>query len=161
MHNPAIICACAYTLPTPEVKEHLLQMTASVERIDLSSRTIVVREENGLESIVVAGPQDRNLDQVHVPDRIVLSYYTGTAADVKRPGSAVSNPQEASAQVSAQRGQRPSAAGVETVPATVKIESVDTSFNAVTFLRADGIVRTVEIGIPTLGASYASCIRAM
>jgi hypothetical protein len=40
----------------------------------------------------VIGPQVRNLDQVHVGDRIVLSYYTGIAAEVTRTGSGVDAP---------------------------------------------------------------------
>jgi hypothetical protein len=141
----AVITACAHAPPTPVVKVHLLQMTASVERIDLSSRMVVVRAENGLESIVVVGPQVRNLDQVHVGDRISLSYYSGIAAEVKKTGSAVHDPLETSAQVRAQPGQRPSAVAVDTLKVTVKIESVDTSLNTVTFQRPDGIVRTVAI----------------
>jgi hypothetical protein len=65
---------------------HPPKATASVKQIDLASRTLVILAENGLESIVVIGPQVRNLDQVHVGDRIVLSYYTGIAAEVKRTG---------------------------------------------------------------------------
>jgi hypothetical protein len=99
---------------------HLLQMTASIERIDLSSRTVVVRAENGLESIVVVGPQVRNLDQVHVGDRIALRYYIGIAAEVTKPGSAVQNPLETSAQVRAQPGQRP-----DGIVRTVAIEDAD------------------------------------
>jgi hypothetical protein len=44
-----------------------------------------------------------------------------------------------------QPAQRPSTVAVDTVKVTVKIESVDTSFNTVTFQRPDGIVCTVAI----------------
>jgi hypothetical protein len=142
--SEAVIIACTHVPPEPVVKVHLLKATASVKQIDLSSRTVVILAENGLESIVVIGPQVRNLDQVHVGDRIVLSYYTGIAAEVKRPGSGVDTP-DASAQARAQPGQRPSGVAVDTVKVRVKIESVDTSLNIVTFQRSDGILRTVAI----------------
>jgi hypothetical protein len=45
----------------------------------------------------------------------------------------------------AQPGQRPSGVAVDTVKVRVKIESVDTSLNIVTFQRSDGILRTVAI----------------
>ena len=47
--------------------------------------------------------------------------------------------------VSAPEGERLARAASETTATTVRIESVDTSHNTVTFRREDGMVRTLPI----------------
>jgi hypothetical protein len=46
------------------------------------------------------------------------------------------------------KGSIPTAAVGQTIKTTVKIESVDTSFDVVSFKRPDGLVRTIAVESP-------------
>jgi hypothetical protein len=132
----------------PLTRSESVQLKATVETIDQSTRTLVLKGETGERAVVVAGPEVRNLAQVKEGDTVLLTYYIGVAAAVKPKGTAVSGPVGGMAAERAAPGERPAAAVGQTVVSTVKINSVDTSFNTVTFTRADGITRTVGIDDP-------------
>lgn len=133
----------------PLTRSESVQLKATVETIDQSTRTLVLREqETGERAVVVAGPEVRNLAQVKEGDTVLLTYYIGVAAAVKPKGTAVSGPVTGVAAERAGPGERPAAAVGQTLVSTVKVDSVDTSFNTVTFTRADGVTRTVGIENP-------------
>jgi translation initiation factor IF-1 len=142
-----VLSACQHQPPAPVFKDEMLEMTATVEQVDLPNRMVVVRGENGVDSPVTVGADVRNLPQVQIGDRIVLTYYQGVAAEVKKPGTDVKHA-EASAQLRALPGQRPAGAAAYAITTTVQIESVDTSFDTVTFRRPDGFVRTLAVQDP-------------
>jgi hypothetical protein len=132
----------------PLSRSESVQLRATVETIDQATRTLVLKSESGERAVVVAGPDVRNLDQVDEGDTVLLTYRIGIAAAVKPKGTAASPPVEGVAVDRAGPGQKPSATVGRTLASTVKIDSVDTSFNTVTFTRADGITRTVAVEDP-------------
>jgi hypothetical protein len=143
-----VLAACAHQPPEPLVKGDLVQQTATVESVDLPTRMVSLRNEDGRQSSVVVDPEVRNLDQVRVGDRVVVSFFEGVAAQVKAPGTGVKDVEETTNAVRAKPGERPAGAVGSTVKATVKIESVDTSFNTVSFRRPDGHLRMVAVETP-------------
>jgi hypothetical protein len=132
----------------PLSRSESLQLTAQVESIDQATRTLVLKDEYGSRAVVVAGPEVRNLAQVKAGDRISLTYFVGVAVQVKPKGTPASSPVESTTTDRSAPGERPAAAVGRSVATTVKIDSVDTSFNTVTFKRADGITRTVGVDDP-------------
>lgn len=143
------IAAAAFAGDKPLSRSESVQLKATVEDIDHDTRTMVLKGEDGERAVVVAGPDVRNLAQVKEGDNVLLTYKIGIAATVKPRGTQASGPVES---VTAERGgagaQRPSASLDRTLSSTVKIDSVDTSFNTVTFTRADGITRVVAVDDP-------------
>jgi hypothetical protein len=93
----------------------------------------------------VVGPEVRNLPAVHVGDRVTLSYYRGIAAKINKSASAVASGKEMTTGTRVQEGAEPGGTLEHSMTSTVRIESVDTSFNTVTFRRADGGPRTVAV----------------
>jgi hypothetical protein len=133
----------------PLTREESVQLKATVETIDQATRTLVLKgAESGERAVVVAGPDVRNLAQVKEGDTVLLTYKIGIAAAVKPKGTGASAPVEAMTAERSGAGQRPSATVGRTLVSTVKVDSVDTSFNTVTFTRADGITRTVAVEEP-------------
>jgi hypothetical protein len=133
----------------PLTREESVQLKATVETIDQASRTLVLKgAESGERLVVAAGPDVRNLAQVKEGDTVLLNYRIGIAAAVKPKGTGASAPVESVTAERAGPGQKPSATVGRTVASTVKIDAVDTSFNTVTFTRADGITRTVAVESP-------------
>ena len=142
------LVSCASEPPEPVALDSLLQLTATVEAIDVPARLVELRGENGVTSTVVVGPEVKNLAQVEVGDRVVVSYYEGLAAEVKKKGEGVEGVDQTTTTVEAPAGARPGRAAGTTVRTTVTIESVDTSFDTVTFRRADGMTRTLAVETP-------------
>lgn len=86
----ALICsACAAEPPKPVSREELIQKTATVESINLPSRLVTLQGEEGGSFTVVVDPVVRNLGQVEVGDKVVVSYYESLAAEVKKAGEGV------------------------------------------------------------------------
>ena len=125
-----------------------MQKTATVESINLPSRLVTLQDENGGGFTVVVDPAVKNLDQVEVGDKVVISYYEGLAAEVKKPGEGVQGVETDVASVRAKPGEKPAGGAGVTMRTTVTIESVNTSANMVTFKRSDGMSRTVAIQTP-------------
>lgn len=142
------VTAVAFAGDKPLSRSESVELKATVETIDQATRTLVLKGESGDRAVVVAGPDVRNLAQVREGDTVLLTYTIGIAAAVKPRGTSASAPVEGVAVDRAGPGQRPSAAVGRTLVSTVKIDSVDTSFNTVTFTRADGITRTIAVEDP-------------
>jgi len=143
-----VLAACAAPPPKPVTRDSLVQKTATVESINLPSRLVTLRGEEGGGFTVVVDPSVKNLDQVKVGDKLVVSYYEGLAAEVKKPGEGVEGVETEVSAVKAPPGSKPGGGAGVTMRTTVTIESVDTSFNTVTFKRSDGMSRTVAIQTP-------------
>ena len=140
--------ACAAPPPKPVTREELIQKTATVESINLPSRLVTLRGEDGGGLTVIVDPVVKNLDQVQVGDKLVVSYYEALAAEVKKPGEGVQGVETEVAAIKAAPGEKPAGGAGVTTRTTVTIESVDTSSNTVTFKRSDGLVRTVAVERP-------------
>jgi hypothetical protein len=129
-------------------RSETLHLAAVVQSVDKPSRTVTLKGDSGAEMVVVAGPEVRNFDRVKKGDRVLLAYTIGVAAQVKPKGTPLSAPVEGTVEEHSRPGENPAYSAGHSVFTTVKIDSVDTSFNTVTFKRADGITRTVGIDTP-------------
>ena len=142
-----VVAGCAHKPPEPVIVDSQDHVTATVESIDPSTRVVGLRGPHGL-VYVEAGPEVRNFDQVRVGDQVHVAYYEAIAAQFKRKDAAGSAPQETVEAYRAPPGSRPAAAVGHTISTTVKIQSVDTSFNTVTFQNQDGSVHTAAVNTP-------------
>ena len=61
-----------------------IQVTATVEAIDLKNRIVTLKAENGNSQTVTVSKEARNLDQVKVGDIVTITYYEAVAIDAKR-----------------------------------------------------------------------------
>ena len=143
-----VVAACAESPPKPAIRENLVQKTATVEAIDHASRVVKLRTEDGSSSTIVVDPEVRNLAQVKAGDKIVVSYYEALAAEVKKPGEGVKGVEADVSSVRSEPGAMPGGGAGVLLRTTVTIESVDTTFNTVSFKRSDGQSRTVAVQSP-------------
>jgi len=142
-----VLAACAHKPSKPFVDDNLVQLTATVAAIEPSLRLVSLQGPDGEVTIEVP-PDVRNLEQVEVGDRVVVSYYKGFAAQIRKHGKTNTGFQSAIKEATAPEGARPARAIGHTMASTVTIESVDTSFNTVTFRRPDGFVRVLAVESP-------------
>ena len=60
--------------------------TATIEAIDVSSRTISLKKPDGTFVTVVAGPDIKRFAEIKVGDKVSARYYENVVVRVKRPG---------------------------------------------------------------------------
>jgi hypothetical protein len=142
-----LVAGCAHKPPEPVVVDSMDHVTATVESINPSTRVVGLNSADGLFYVEV-GPEVRNFGQIRVGDQVNVAYYEAVAAQLKPRDEATAAPQETVEAYRAPLGSRPGAAVGHTISTTVKIQSVDTSFNTVTFQKQDGSVHTVAVNSP-------------
>ena len=141
-----ILTTFACAAKEPFHKEDTIEVSAKIDAIDPATRTITLQGPNGPASIV-AGPEVRNFDQIHVGDTVKITYTAALAASITKSKATPTTSVDVGA-ATAPLGAKPAAAVGQTISTTVRIESVDTSFDVVTFKRPDGSSRTVSVSSP-------------
>jgi len=142
------LAACTREPPKPVEVEDAVQVTATVEAIDLANRLVTVRGPEGNAVTLEVSPEARNLPQVKVGDQVVVSYYAAIAAEFKKPGEGVQSVQEDVGARRAELGERPGGIVGRQVKASVIIESVDAKSNTVSFTGPYGMLRTIAVQDP-------------
>ena len=130
----------------PFVKQDVVEASATIEAIDTENRLLSLRGPSGMATIQ-AGPEIKNFDQIHVGDEVKVTYTAAVAAKVTKSKEQAATTVDA-ASYTAPTGSKPAGAVGATIKTTVVIESVDTSFETVTFKRPDGYVRTIAPASP-------------
>jgi hypothetical protein len=145
-----LLAACASKPPEPVSVENTQSISAKVESIDHAKRLVSLRAENGRTATVEVSPEVRNLDQVQAGDNVVVRYYQALAAQLKKKGESttLNKIDLTDATARAEPGEKPGAAVGSTVTTTVVIDSVDQSFQTVTFKGPNGMLRTVGVETP-------------
>jgi hypothetical protein len=99
------------------------KVTATVTALDITNREITLESVEGNTESFELGPQVRNLDQVHVGDKVVVEYVQGLMMQMQAPGEAPVEPSATTSQ--AAPGEKPAGGVAAAVQATVTITSID------------------------------------
>ena len=149
---PFLILAICLALPAaslaadkPGVEaSELTVVTATVEKIDMATREVTLKGEDGKLETVKVGPEARNLDQVKVGDKVTLKYYESVAVFVAPPGGKPSVTETTDIERAA-LGAKPGGKITNVVEATATVEAVDLNKRTVTFKGPEGNVKTVKV----------------
>jgi hypothetical protein len=131
------------------LSETLVTGTATVEKLDLETRHLTLRNADGKSFSMKVPPEVRNLPQVKVGDEVVVSYYESFAYEVKKPGEATPGVSGVGAAGRAKEGQMPAAAVGGAVTVTVTIEAIDRTNPSVTLRGPDGDLVRVKVRNPS------------
>jgi hypothetical protein len=97
--------------------------------------------------MVEAGEEVRNLPQVEVGDRVVVSYYQAIAAELAKPG------QQAAASAGVARaplGAKPGGGLAQQVTGIVRIDALDLATHTVSFTDPAGHSQTITVRDPKM-----------
>jgi len=144
----ALLAACAPQPPKPLALSESVEASAIVEAIDYSTREVVLRDAQGRQMLVKAGPEVRNLAQVKKGDRVVVRYTEAFAAQVVKPGTGVAGVQADTSMVRAAPGERPAATVGEQIRTTVKVYDVDPYTNTIEVTGPRGYNRRLKVKDP-------------
>ena len=150
LHLPGVALAImagyvgAQQASMPAVKTQLTTMQATVQSVDPAARAVTVLGKNGPMEIFV-GSEVKNFNNIHVGDKVNISFYQGLAAQIAKGGQTVDDPAAAAFAYRDPKAGKPGGGLGASVTVTVKIEAVDTAANTVTFKRSDGTVHIITV----------------
>ena len=127
----------------------LTRTTATVTAIDTAKREVTIQGDHGPVTIQV-GPDVKNFENLKVGDRVNLSYYQGTAAQLVKGGKKVKDPAVSSFAQGNSPGMSPSGLVGASATVTVKIQDVNLPTNTVAFTRSDGTTHIVQVKSPEM-----------
>ena len=137
-----LACAAKEPFKKEETSRSRRRSKRSIQR----SRLLVLDGPAGT-SVIAAGPEVKNFDQIKVGDKVKVTYKAAFAAKITKSKEQPNDHGRCGGLHRAQ-GSMPAAAVGKRSPRTVVIESVDTSFDTVSFKRPDGLVRTIAVESP-------------
>ena len=123
-----------------------VQVTATVTKIDQTTRQVTLKTADGREVSFVADPAVRNLPQVKAGDQVVATYTEALAYEVKKGGTPGASATIAGG--TASPGSQPAAAIGRQVTLTVTIAAIDPAVPSVTFKGPEGNTRTIKVQRP-------------
>ena len=141
--------ATTHLYPTPEQIDTamLIEVTATVEAVDMANRLVTLKGPEGRLVTIKAGEEVKNLPQVKVGDEVNIKYYQGTALNIHKPGE--EQPELGSTVTggmsSAPLGAKPAGKAEAVVTTTVEIAEVDPYKKTISFRSPDKGYRTVSV----------------
>jgi hypothetical protein len=154
-----LLAGAAYADPSKNPKiEQTTKASATVTRLDVANRHLTIRNDAGDEYTIDVDPAVKNLAQLKVGDRIVVTYYQSVAASMAKAGDAAGPASQVEADT-ARQGERPGGTARSTTRIPVTIVSVDTQKNVVKFRGDDDLVRSTDVLSPE-GKAFIKTLKA-
>jgi hypothetical protein len=123
--------------------------TATVEKVDMKSRKVTLKDEDGKTLTVVAGPEVRNLAQVKKGDVLRLTYKESLAYQVSKAGEAKPGVGASTDVSRAPLGAKPGGSVTDTVTVRMTIAGIDKRNSTVTLRDPDNVESVVKVRDPS------------
>jgi len=145
----ALALSCATSKELPKYTDtQTATATAVVQAIDLNTRQVTLKGEDGRVFTFVAGDEVRNLPQVRVGDTVKVTYTESIAIEVKRVDGGTPDVKAAATAERAAPGEKPAGSVARTVTASAVIVAIDRTTNRVTLRGPSGNDRVVQVKDP-------------
>jgi Cu/Ag efflux protein CusF len=126
----------------------MTMVTAEVIAIDLPTRTVTLKGPKGNEFEVRADQRVKRLSEVHVGDKVDVSYYESLMWSAKKAGDGSPGATVVEETARARPGSKPAGEAARQVKATVTIEAIDLGNGTVTLKGPQGNSRTIKARDP-------------
>lgn len=144
---PAFLLACAQTEQPPVDVSEQVKVSAVVQTVDMESRQILLRTDDGVSTTIVAGPEVKNLAQLDPGDRVIAVYNESIAVQMAPPGAEPSSEVEA-VEVLAEPGAKPGIAAGSFERSVVTFKSYDPATKIAVVETGDGWLHSVYVRRP-------------
>jgi len=121
---------------------------STVEAINLETRRINLRNEDGTLTSTIVSEDAHNLDQVKIGDVVVVEYIENLSIDVVSVENAEALVAEASVVARAEKGEAPGMAKIDTIVATAIVEEINLEANTFKLKDAEGDINEYEARKP-------------
>jgi hypothetical protein len=125
-----LVAASAVGAQSRTIEGDSVSVTVTVEAIEQSTRTITVKDDEGIYETLQAPPEMKRFSELKVGDKITARYYDNVVVRLKKPGEAAVDVDSAALT----RGQGKGAAGTAALQRTitVTVTAMDPKTSAVT-----------------------------
>lgn len=144
----AMFCVAGLTLAQaqePVTKANMIKISATIQAIDQTTRTVTLRDDKGNEDTFTAGPAVQRFNELKVGQKVNITYYESIVFQLLKPGEKGSG---ASVDAALNRAKSALPAGTVAVQdkATVTVKAVDMAVPSITVDTADGrtVTRKIE-----------------
>ncbi len=117
-----------------------ISTTVTVEAIEQSTRTMTVKDDNGIYETLQAPPEMKRFSEIKVGDKITARYYENVVVRLKKPGEAAVDVD--SAAVTRGEGKTPGGTAAAQRTITVTVTAIDPKTSSVTVKGPNGYVYT-------------------
>ena len=130
--------------PKPIVVKDKITVTATIEAIDHTSRTVTLKGPKGNLMELTVDEAVTRFDALKVGDTVKADYYEQVAYEVQKPGAPVA-PDTISAGGGKLTGEKPGGAILKQTVTTVTIMAIDMETPAVTIKTSDGSIQSFRV----------------
>ena len=121
-----------------------IKATATITAIDAANRTVTLKNNEGREVVITAGPEVKNFAQMKVGDQVNIEYVEALTLELKKGSTAQVARTDQTMGETAKPGERPAAVGGRQVTVMAEVVALDPKMQVVT-LR--GPQRTVDLKV--------------
>lgn len=121
----ALLSGCKSQEPLSGRSEDKVEVTALVTAVDASSRTVTLKGEAGRSIVIEAGPDVKNLDQVHTGDTVAVTFTRAVSWIVRPAGSGSPGITTKASVDRADATQKPAMSVGDSVTVTTTITRID------------------------------------
>jgi Cu/Ag efflux protein CusF len=144
----AMICVAGSALliaQEPVSKSNVIKISATIQAIDTTSRTITLRDEKGNEDTFAVGDGVQRFNELKVGQRVNITYYESLVLQLVKPGEKGGGP-SLEAALNRAKGALPAGSIATQEKATVTVKAVDMSVPSLTVTTPDGrtVTRKIE-----------------
>ena len=136
--------AIIVTAPGTGFAERVAQVTASVEAVDSTKRTVTLKGPAGDIVTLAVGPEVQNFDQIRVGDLVAVRYVEGLMLELRKGGTAKRERTERDVVQRAAAGERPAALTAHEVHVVAEVIALDPPTQTV---RLRGPTRVVDLRV--------------
>jgi hypothetical protein len=136
-------------MPSGTLGAETMTATATVEKVDMKTRHVTLKDADGKRLTVVAGPEVRNLAQVKKGDVLTLTYKESLAYQVSKAGAAKPGVGASTDVTRSPLGAKPAGSVTDTVTVRMTIAGMDKKGSTVTLRDPDGVESVVKVRDPS------------
>ncbi len=142
-------CATSQSGALPTYQESRTETaTATVQKIDLRTRSVTLKGEDGKPFTFVAGPEVRNLEQVQIGDTVKVQYTESLALEVRRADGSAPSVSTTAGATRAAPGEKPAGTISGVVTGSAVIVAIDRATGRVTVRGSEGNYRVLQARDP-------------
>jgi hypothetical protein len=140
----AALPAAAYA-QKPLTEDAVVEVTATIQAIDKTTRLITLKDKEGDTETIYAGPEVKRFDELKVGDTVTFRYMESLVYQIRKPGQAVSPAASGEGKIVRGTGPRPGGTISRQENVVVEVKAIDAKVPSITVLTPDG--RTVSMKV--------------
>jgi hypothetical protein len=122
----------------PISETNAVEESAKIEAIDHDNRLVTLRDKDGNEDTVYAGPEVKRFDELKVGDTVTFRFYESLVYQIRKAGETAKATGSGAPTIVRNQGTRPGGTAAQQHTVTVTVKAIDPKVPSVTVVSEDG-----------------------